>query len=110
MQILQDFLYSPQAVGLAAVRTLLQAVLHCPAAAEAAATKALLAQLQATLAANVAVLTGRAPPTFTERANSCMWCGCLLNKPISLRGPITFRSLVLLGLQIAWTLSNPAGL
>jgi hypothetical protein len=71
----QVFLSSPQALTLAALRIIVDHPNTLVQLLKAdGAVSVLLGPLAHALADNVAVLTGRAPATFTDRVNSCMWC------------------------------------
>jgi hypothetical protein len=81
----QGFEYSPQALLLVAARAMLDDVALCEATKPVAADAGLLHQLSRVAAENMAVLTGRRPPDFTDKTNACMWyvprtcCVCLVS-------------------------------
>lgn len=77
----QGFQRSALALLLVAARVCLEGKLFSELLKDAAVSTGFCRQLQEIAAENMAVLTGKQPPTFTERTNSCMWYvrSCNLN-------------------------------
>lgn len=87
---MQGFQHSAMALLLVAGRVCLEGKLFSEKLKDAAVGTGLCRQLQEIAAENMAVLTGKQPPSFTKRTNSCMWCVALLTTAAALSYSIAF--------------------